>query len=102
MTWDEADDGQVSDDGDWVVGTAKREGKKEWQKIKGERLFFFQYLHPIFSSFQDMKSSSIYRGWKRDVWSPLVPNLSPWIDSEGSQLLVQSRHHRLSDLLQRG
>jgi len=41
MTWDEADDGQVSDDGDWVVGTAKREGKKEWQKIKGERLFFF-------------------------------------------------------------
>jgi len=40
MTWDEADDGQVGDDGDWVVGTAEREGKKEWQKIKGERLFF--------------------------------------------------------------
>jgi len=101
VTWGEADDWPVGDNGGWVVGTTEREGKKKWQKIKGEILFFSQYLHLIFSSFQDMKSSSIYRSWKRGVWSPLVPNPSPWIDSEESQLLVQSKHYRLSELLQR-
>lgn len=43
---------------------------------------------------------SIYIGWKRDVWSPLVPNLGPWFDPEESQLLAESSHHALSDLLQ--
>ena len=40
MTWGEADDWPVGDNGDWVVGTTEREGKKKWQKIKGEILFF--------------------------------------------------------------
>jgi hypothetical protein len=34
------------------------------------------------------------------MWSPLVPNLGPWFDAEGSQSLAQSSHHALSDLLQ--
>jgi hypothetical protein len=49
---------------------------------------------------QDMKSSSLYKGWKRDIWSPLVPNLGPWFDPEASQLLAQNSHHGLSGLLQ--
>jgi len=47
-----------------------------------------------------MKFISICKKWKRDVWSPLVPNLGPWFDMEGSQLLAQSSHLALSDLLQ--
>ena len=57
--------------------------------------FGFRFLLP-----QNMKSSSIYRGWKRDVWSPLVPNLDPWFDQEESQPLAQSSHHGQSGLLQ--
>jgi len=48
---------------------------------------------------QAMKYTFIYRGWKKDVWSPLVPNLGPWFDLEGSQPLVQNSYHRLSYLL---
>ena len=40
VTWGEADDWPVGDNGGWVVGTTEREGKKKWQKIKGEILFF--------------------------------------------------------------
>jgi len=47
-----------------------------------------------------MKFTSTYRGWKRDVWSPLVPNHDPLFDVEESQPLTQSSHHALSDLLQ--
>jgi len=47
-----------------------------------------------------MKSTSIYRGWKKDVWSPLLSNLGPWFDTKGSQSLAQSSHHVLSNLLQ--
>jgi len=35
-----------------------------------------------------------------DVWSPLVPNLGPWFNPEGSQSLVQSGYHELLVLLQ--
>ena len=49
-----------------------------------------------------MKSILIYRGWKRDILSLMVPNLSPWFDTEGSQSLTQSGHHDLRKLLQKG
>jgi hypothetical protein len=57
--------------------------------------FGFLFLFP-----QDMKSSFIYKGWKRDVWSLLVRNLGPGFDLKGSQPLTQSSHHGLSSLLQ--
>jgi hypothetical protein len=47
-----------------------------------------------------MKSTLIYRGWKMDVSSLMVPNLGPWFNSKRSQLFAQSSYHRLSDLLQ--
>ena len=47
-----------------------------------------------------MKFTYIYKRWKRDVRSPLVPNLGPWFNAEGSQLLAQSSHHALLELLQ--
>jgi hypothetical protein len=78
----------------------KRKESSRWQKgIEGEMLTFSQ-LWTSKSPPQNMKSSSIYRGWKRNVWSPLMPNLDPWFDLEGSQLLAQSSHYGLSGLLQ--
>jgi len=71
------------------------------KRKKTGQIWFFLNFGFCFLLSQAMESKSIYREWKRDVWFPLVPNLSPWIDPEGSQLLIQSRHHGLSDLLQR-
>jgi hypothetical protein len=45
-----------------------------------------------------MKIKSIYRRWKRDTLSLLVPNISPWIDPKASRPLVQSNNDELSVL----
>jgi hypothetical protein len=46
---------------------------------------------------QAMKSTSIYRRWKRAILSTLEKNFSPWFRWEGSQPLAQSRHGALSN-----
>jgi hypothetical protein len=51
----------------------EREGKKNGRKTRGR--FFFLIFAPDFLYPQVMKSTPIYRGWKRDVLSLLVPNL---------------------------
>jgi len=80
-------------------GERKRKESSRWQKgNEGERLSFSQ-LWTSKSPPQNIKSSSIYKGWKRNVWSPLMPNLDPWFNPERSQLLAQSSHHGLSGLL---
>jgi len=44
-----------------------------------------------------MKSTSIYRRWKRAIISTLEKNFNPGFRWEGSQPLVQSRHGALSN-----
>jgi len=56
-----------------VVEMVEREGKKNGRKTRGR--FFFLIFAPDFLYPQVMKSTPIYRGWKRDVLSLLVPNL---------------------------
>jgi hypothetical protein len=46
-----------------------------------------------------MESTPIYRGWKRDMLSFMVPNLGPWFSLERSQPLARSCHHYLKKLL---
>jgi hypothetical protein len=43
-----------------------------------------------------MECTPIYRGWKRDIFSLLVPNIVPWFEPKESQLLVQSYQDELS------
>jgi len=45
-----------------------------------------------------MKIKSIYRRWKKDTFSLLVPNLGLWFDPKTSQPLVQSSNDELSVL----
>jgi len=45
-----------------------------------------------------MKIKYIYKGWKRDTLSLMVPNLSPWFDPKASQLLVRNSNDELSVL----
>jgi len=74
--------------------------KKRWQRRKGwgGKDFFFFRLWTQFSLFQTMKSKSIYRGWERDLWSPLVPNIGPRFDPKVSLLLVKNGNDKLSVL----
>jgi len=67
-------------------GERKMKEISQWQKRKGAN--FLSTLDFKIPSPQDMKSSSLYKGWKRDIWSPLVPNLGPWFDPEASQPLA--------------
>jgi len=45
-----------------------------------------------------MKIKSIYRQWKKDTFSLLVKNISPWFDPKPSQPLAQSSNVELSVL----
>jgi hypothetical protein len=45
-----------------------------------------------------MKIKYIYRRWKRETFSPVVPNLGPWFNPKASQPLVQSSNEELSVL----
>ena len=65
-------------------------------EMRGE-VGFLSILNPILLPWT-MKIKSIYRRWKKDTLSLLVPNLGPWIDPKASQLLVQSSNDELSVL----
>jgi hypothetical protein len=41
------------------------------------------------------KFTHIYKEWKRNMWSLLGINLSPWFKQEGSQPLAKSHYHKL-------
>jgi hypothetical protein len=55
-------------------------------------IFGLDFLLP-----QTIKSTSIYRRWKRAILSTMEKNFSPCFRWEGSQLLAQSRHGALSN-----
>jgi hypothetical protein len=77
-------------------------GGWEWGKKNYAKNHFFLGFGFWFLSFWGMESTSIYRGWKRDMLSFVAPNLGPWFETKGSQLFVQSCHHGLKKLLQKG
>ena len=70
------------------------EGKKRKLQKPG-RSWFFGLFWTRFLLFQAMKSTSIYRRWKRAILSTWRKNFSPWFSWEGSQPLAQSRYHEL-------
>jgi hypothetical protein len=45
-----------------------------------------------------MKWTLIYRMWKRDILSLMVPNRGLWFGWDGSHLLIQSVHRELPNL----
>jgi len=49
-----------------------------------------RFLHPW-----SMKITSIYRWWKRDTLSLLVPNVGPWFDPKALQPLLQRSNDEL-------
>jgi hypothetical protein len=53
---------------------------------------------PDFLLLQAMKYTAIYKRWKMNILSLMVPNLSLWFGWERSQPLVQSRYGTLSNL----
>jgi len=59
-----------------VAGTAKREREREIKtaKIGAEGLVLANF-GPEFLLLQAMKCTPIYRRWKRDILSLMVPNL---------------------------
>jgi hypothetical protein len=50
------------------------------------------YFGPDFLLPQAIKSTSIYRRWKREIFSTMEKTFSPWFRWEGPQPLAQSRH----------
>jgi len=69
-----------------------KEGK--WEQGEG---WCFVIFGPDFLLPQVIKSTFIYRRWKRAILSTLEKNCSPWFGWEGSQPLAQSRHGALSN-----
>jgi hypothetical protein len=45
-----------------------------------------------------MKSTYIYRGWKRDMLILMLPIIGLWFDTEESQMLVPSCYHGLKKM----
>ena len=76
----------------------RKERKWRWQQKKMGNWFFGNF-GPDFLLPQAMKSTPIYRGYKMDISSLLMPNLGPWFILVGSQPLTQSSYHGLSVLL---
>jgi hypothetical protein len=79
----------------------ERELTAEKKKIREECWFFVNFA-PDFLHAQAMKFTSIYRGWKRDILSLIIQNLSHWFSLDGSQLLAQSMYHELLILIVKG
>jgi len=76
----------------------KRENSLQKQRKTEGGGWFFVNFELDFLFHEGMKSTSIYRRWKRAIVSTLEKTFSPWFSWEGSQLLVQSRHPELLNL----
>ena len=70
-------------------------GRRKKNCRNREEADFLAYFGPDFLFFQAMQSTSIYRRWKRAIFSTLRKTLSPWFSWEGSQPLAQNRYHEL-------
>jgi hypothetical protein len=71
------------------VATGGREREKESEDGRPlGRLVFFAIFGPRFLHPWSMKITSIYRWWKRDILSLLVPNVGPWFDPKALQPLL--------------
>jgi len=60
---------------------------------------FFQTLASDCFSPHCLEFIPIFKGWKKEILSLLWTNLDPWYKPEESQLLAQSDHHELSNLV---
>jgi hypothetical protein len=78
--------------------TVEREGNEENVGWEPGNDWFLADFGPDFLLAQAMKCTLIYRRWKRDIVSLMVPNHGLWFGWEGSQPLVQSVHCELSNL----
>jgi hypothetical protein len=61
-----------------VAGTMEREGGEKLQKQGQRSCFFFPDFGPKFLLSQAMKCNPIYRRWKRNILSLMVPNRGLW------------------------
>jgi hypothetical protein len=61
----------------------------------GRKAGFQPTLDPIISLPGAWKITSIYRWWKRDTLSLLVPNVGPWFDPKALQPLLQRSNDEL-------
>jgi len=82
----------------WRSSGGEREKRERWleEKNMGEAAFL-AYFGPDFLLPRAIKSTSIYRRWKRAIFSTLEKTFSSWFGWEGSQPLAQSRHGALSN-----
>jgi hypothetical protein len=85
--------------GSWRLRWRKRERREVWlaAEMRGEAGFFVNF-GPNSPHLWIMKIKFLYRRWKRDTLSLLMPNPGPWLDLKASQPLVQSSNDKLSVL----
>jgi len=84
----------------WLERRREREIKN--CKNGGQRGWFLADFEPNFLLPQAMKSTSIYRRWKRAILSSLEKNFQPLIWLEESKPLVQSMYLELPNLTVQG
>ena len=77
----------------WRHGGERRKGGKCW--LEPEMTGFLADFGPNFIHPWSMKITSIYRWWKRDTFSLLVPNFGPWFDPKALQPLLQRNNEEL-------
>jgi len=75
------------------VAEREREREWRWQTIRDAN--FLAVFGPRFLPFWSMKITSIYRWWKRDTLSLLVPNVDLWFDPKALQPLLQRNNDEL-------
>jgi len=85
-----------------VVGTAGRERERKKLLKQGRGAGFLADFRPDFLFAQAMKCTPIYKRWKMDILSLMVPNRGLWFGWEASQPLIQSVHRELSNLQEKG
>ena len=84
----------------WWLGR-RRERESVWRdrrqkrKNSGEENWFSTDFGPNYLPPWSMKITSIYRWWKRDTLSLLVPNVGPWFDPKALQPLPQRNNDEL-------
>jgi hypothetical protein len=82
----------------WLQRWREKEKQKNIESGKNrEEADFLAFFGPDFLLPQAIKSTSIYRRWKRAIFSTMETDFSLRFRWEGFQLLAQSRHGALSN-----
>jgi hypothetical protein len=83
----------------WWSRQRWEKNRRKWGRLRGKKNLETRWCFANFSHWvlpiRGIECTFIYRRWKRDMLVLLVPNISPWLNPEEFQPLVQSCYYGL-------